>query len=180
MFRSLDVKFDDGEVFKNIDLSELFEKVDFLAFNYGLGNHRTLTDYYKMVDEEDPFVVNNLISAALDRIRASHGIETERTKTDDSKTDRTVKYEKQNGDSKDMLKRFLFDFGATSEEMKITEERLKNIKVPEDDFSWITPKKLESPDFDFKGVLKRMNDCNKRSVNVNVSLDTLEKKRKHG
>jgi len=181
-FRQQDIKFADGEIYRDIDLSEFYEKVDFFASSYGLGSNRTLSDYAKMIDEEDPIVLYGLTRAALIRIRASHGLETKDEIGDifTSKTERYVEKENRGADNKGMLTRFLLDFGASKDEIKLAEEKLKNMKVPEEDFSWITPEKLISPDFDFKGTLRRMNDCNKRSVNVNVSLDTLEKKRKNG
>lgn len=175
------VEFADGEKFLT-DSAVLFERADFIAFSYGLGNFRSLTDFVKMINEEDPFILENLVEAACDRIQASHGIEKEKAvESEDDVDQHTISYTgkvKRSVDSKPMLISFLRDFGATEEEIKEAEEKLKNIKAPEEDFSWITPKILTSPDFDFKGVLSRMNDCYKRSVNVNVSLDKLERKRK--
>jgi len=182
--RLLTVKFLDGEEFKT-DGIVLFERADFLASNYGMGNFRSLSDFVKMVDEEDPVILNGLIYAACIRIQSSHGIENERTQDDSEEVDseeiRSISHSKKitrSGDSKQMLLCFLRDFGATEEEIKIAVEKLKTIKVPEEDFSWITPEILARPDFDLKGTLSRMNDYYKRSVNVNVSLDKLMEKRK--
>ena len=178
--RLVPIKFSDGEEFQT-DSIVLFERADFLASNYGLGGFRSFSDFVKMVDEEDPFIMNGLIYSAFIRIQASHGIENERTKANDDDTEiitTTSRRTKRDGDSKEMLVRFLKDFGTSNEEMKIVEEKLKNTKIPEEDFSWITPEILAGPDFDLKGTLSRMSDCYKRSVNVNVSLDTLERKKK--
>jgi len=179
--RLVSVKFGDGEEFYT-DSITLFERADFIAFSYGLGNFRSLSDFVKMVDEEDPFILNNLIEAACIRIQASHGIENKRTQEteDDEPIITNTGRIKRIGDSQEMLFCFLKDFGATEKEIGEAKEKLKNIKVPEEDFSWITPEILASPDFDLKGVLARMNDCYKRSVNVNVSLDKLLGKKKNG
>jgi hypothetical protein len=184
--RLLTVKFLDGEEFQT-DGIVLFEKADFLAFNYGIGNCRNLSDFVKMIDDEDPVVLNGLLYAACIRIQASHGIENERTQEDSDDIENVVQTT-QNvstpkkilrvGDSKEMLLCFLRDFGATEEDIKIATEKLKTVEVPEEDFSWITPEILARSDFDLRGVLSRMSDCYKRSVNVNVSLDKLMGKRK--
>lgn len=180
--RLLPVKFYDGEEFQT-DGIVLFERADFIASNYGMGSFRSLSDFVKMIDEEDPVILNGLIYAACLRIQSSHGIENERNIDNDNSVDEVSSVTSESkvkrcGDSKEMMVRFLKDFGATDEEIKEAQEKLKTIKVPEDDFSWITPKILASPDFDLKGVLSRMNDCYKRSVNVSVSLDKMMRKRK--
>lgn len=182
--RLIPITFSDGEI-RIVDSLELFEEVDFFASIYGLGANKNLSEFIKMIDNEDPLITENLKIAAVERIKAMHGIDDNSLRErgvenmlGQSKSPNFFNPSKGTVDNQETLIRFLLDFGATKEEIEQAKEKLKKIKTIEEDFSWITPETLYSPEFDFRGTLARMNECSKRSVNINVSLDKLVQKMK--
>lgn len=184
-FRRQEIVLPDGESVA-IDSFELFEKADYLAHQYGLGSHKTFTEFVNMVNNEDPFIINGLIYAASKRIRIENGEKVEEVYKDEeeeiiytkSSKDSTIKSTKKPNtgkDEKSVLFEFLMNFGASDEELAEAKRKLDSgeIEIPEDDFSWITRETLMSPDFDLQGTLKKMRDYQNKSVNIKVSLDKM-------
>jgi hypothetical protein len=176
------IRLPDGSVGKS-DLTDLFEKADFLASTYGLGNHETFTSFVKMVNEEDPIIISGLMLAATERLRLTYGGK-KRKAVGDSDVDVGLKgktgkniYDDSKGtiNNRNGFIRFLRSWGATKEEIKNAEEKIKSgkVKIPKEDFDWITPEKLNDPNFPMQDVLKRMKEARKGTININVSFDKM-------
>lgn len=66
------IELPDGTKAK-VDLTDLLERSDLIASMYGLGGHRSLTDFVNMIDEEDPVILYGLMSIAAKRIKRMYG-----------------------------------------------------------------------------------------------------------
>lgn len=172
---SLEQQYADGSS-ETIDPSVLFEYADFIASNYGMGSNKTLSEFVKSVNNEDPLVLEGMMNAAANRLDRMYGDGKSTNVRRNTTIDESLKqFEKTNNvkfhNERDKLVSFLKQMGASSDAIKeaVKEVDSGKIKISENDYSWITPETLWSPDFDFKGTLKKMSEDIKNSIKINVS-----------
>lgn len=162
----------DGSVAKSSH-DELFERADFLAANYGIGGHKSFTEFVAMVNEEDPIIISGLINAAVERMKAMYGVEDKESPRRDNVgvVSRRESRSSKNGDSFEGMMCFLAEMGATKEELEDVLKKKKEGKlvVPKTDYSWITSEELMKPDFPLKEVLRQMKQDREKCVNIKVS-----------
>ncbi len=167
-----------------VDLSELFEISDAFASMYGLGSSKNLTDFVQKVNNEDPLVIEGMMNAAAIRLEKQYG---DGSKSVHRKIDYGIDETISNLDSqtKDKLQKtkgqlvnFLRQMGTSDKEIKDGLSKIESgkIKVSENDYSWITPDILNSPNFDFEATLKKMSEDRKNSVQIKVSHEKYERK----
>ena len=156
-----------------IDFREFYEIVDILAFNYGIGACKSLTEFAEIINNEDPVLLNGLKKAIIKRVIIMNGGKVE----DEPTTYRVVEKSGKSrivNDEKNKLVMFLTSFGADKKE--IDEALIKinsgKIKIPERDYNWITDEVLCSKDFDLKGVMAQMREDENNSINIKVSAET--------
>jgi hypothetical protein len=190
------IEFADGSVLKT-DLEQLFAIADMLAANYGIGIHNSFTEFVKSVDKEDPVVIAGLLNAAEIRLKAMYGIDEDNPSNNRFDRPRSkagqaisrvignkkssnkpkVRFDSSKGIvcNNAGLRQFLADWGASKDELKKVRKLIEDgkIKVPDEDFSWITPETLLDKDFDTRQVLNRMKKAREGAYNINVSLDTI-------
>ena len=189
------IKFSDGTE-AHSDYTELLEKVDIILSMYGLGGHTSLADYVEMINQEDPVIVDGLIDAATKRIKAMYGDPDEPQSKMAKAVNETVKikprkysnHEKKYDTSKGgvqsiaAMKMFLREWGATKQEIAEAEAKIKSgqIQISNEDFSWINPETLNSPEFDMDYALKRLKEEREKSINIKVSLSRRLDREKNG
>lgn len=173
---TIEISYADGSC-ERTDPTDLFERADLLLHVYGLGGCKSFTEFVDMVNEEDPFIINGLLTAAEKRVAEQNGSKVSRSNNHYNKKS-YIKKEKTN--SPDNLALFLKEMGANRQEIDETLAKAKSgkIEVPMNDYSYITPEVLNDPDFDFKGTLKQMSEDRKKSINFTVSDATLKAKEK--
>lgn len=182
------------------ELDEFYELIDYFAYRYGLGGCRSLEEFGKMINETDPAFLNLLFAASQNNIRKEAGEDDEiphgkiqnlesvaktelnKIKSKSKRLFGDAKQTAQNAQSVKSvpkMKSFLKSWGVSNEEMKAAERKLSEGKIELNDYSHIDKKTLlsMSPE-EFRETLKSMSEDNKKSVNFNISMDTLRRKYK--
>ncbi len=180
---SLEQEYADGSI-ELIDPAELFEYADVIASMYGMGSSKSLTEFVKRINEEDPLILTGMLNAASARLERTYGDGKNTTSHDinygiEEAIAKTDKSKMQNGRGK--LVNFLRQMGATDDEIKEGIKKIETgkIKISENDYSWIKPETLNSPNFDFEGTLKKMSEDRKNSVKIEVSHEKYANKCKN-
>jgi len=201
-----EVELSDGTVVQ-ADLREFYDILDMIASNYGLGGCKSLEEFAKHIDDIEQGFLINIIHAIVRRNERMYGKSkpTEDTPSEphtfDPKRSKLKKHgggwQTQNkapmgsiriGNDKDIhadrikMAMFLKSFGADYKKVDEAVNKLKSGKIntPSEDFSWITPEVLKHPDFDLKTMLQIMKKSREGSINFNVSMETLEKRKVNG
>jgi len=154
---------------------------DFYAATYGLGHHKTLTDFVEMINNEDPVVLTGLANAVHKRIKATYGSKDNLPQNYNSggevgisSTNKSPRENINKGkcDGVGYMSMFLKEWGATDQQIKEAKKKVENSNHKFNDYSWLTPDKLTDPNLDIKEVFKMMNDDIKHGANIKVSLET--------
>lgn len=149
-----------------------------LAQLFGLGPHRTISDFICMVNNEDPLVIQTCLAAY-------GNIQRRMFEVDDKKMpDLPAKIPGKPVASARPARRVKSDDGESlmnliahhGQDVRAAREfsekvRLGEIKLPSMDFSNITKETLQSEDFDLRGTLKQMDEYRKhtKSFTLNIS-----------
>ena len=170
-----------GDVSISTDLYEHAKLVDFFASNYGLGGCKSLTEFWKMIDEEDPEKLDLLRIAINARVLAQSGDVDEEgykrakqiarprvaKKTNFSKEARVVSDE-------NVMAEFLIHMGSDQKDVDEALVKCKKRKINKQvDLRDINSENLCKEDFDLKDALNRVNEANKGAGNFQVSIHTL-------
>jgi len=196
-YTSNKVKMPDGSELAG-DAYEHAKIVDMLASEYGLGGCRNLTEFAKMVDEEDILLVHFLLKAIGERYEEMYGNKPSdrnrniskhinrhapssmnKSSTKPYNSNEAIDCSEDAKTNRNRMSMFLREMGASKDKVREAVEKINNgeIKTSSVDFSWITSEELRKPNFDTRGVLKQMCEEQKKSFNFKVSLDTLTKRK---
>jgi len=182
------VKFADGT--KGIgEEYEFVQTVDLLAHEYGLGGCKSLQEYADMVDETDPSLIHHLMEAIEERYenmygtgddkgveRKSHGSRIKGGHTSPSiDKSKMVDVSKDAKTNRNNIRGFLRNMGASKKSLDEAVSKIERgeIKISEEDFSWITPDVIKDPNFDLKGTMKKIREEKNKDINFKVSMKTL-------
>jgi len=142
--------------------------------------NRTFTEFVDMMNKEDPVIIEGLYLAAIERIKAMYGQGGKGKSSNRNVGLSGNKYKKYEYDpenrrmSKSYLEKFLKEWGATNEELKAAEEKIKSgkVKIPTESYDWVTADKLEDmSEKEFRELLRKMGNDNNNSIKIEVSLD---------
>lgn len=158
------------------DLYEMAESVDFFMRQYGMGGCRSFSEFWNMVDSEDPVKLMLLRIAANERIRKENGDNSSRSYTSSSSVNKSHKNKykaSRTVDNDDIMRNFLIDMGADRNKVEAA-VKSKNQKIKyHDDMSDINRDNLFSSDFDFKGGIERINKAVSHTKVFEVSSATM-------
>lgn len=179
------IEYADGSA-EVVDAIELYKIAESFAATYGLGGCKTLSEFVRMIDEEDPSVLNGFITANGIRTKAiqdetpSRPSKTYIPNTPESKGKKKEPDEVIKVSNRNTLTHFLKKWGANKDQIKdaIADIDSGKIKVSKNDYSHITSETLLDPNFDFDGTLKMMSEDTKNAVKINIGWDTLNKKQR--
>lgn len=180
----------DGQEFEG-DFFEFCKNVDLFAAEYGIGGCRSLEEFADMIDNTNPILLSYLMKSIGNRHEEMYGDGEDDDKAAPSASGKASKYQGKKfsrkaagtGNAKaerNNLRNFLLEMGAPRQKLKdaIAEIESGKTKDLSEQFSWITPKVLNDPDFSFKETLAEMSKNQKGSTNFKVSATTLEKRQK--
>ena len=184
-----DVPFADGTTMKG-DPGFIFYVADIIASEYGLGGHKSLSGFIKMIDEADPVVIDGFMTYIAKRHQAQNSDEKEKPENFDKEEyiENDDKLEKSNSleevavpNSVDntVVKEMLFRFGVKKADLKSAMDKVDERKIATlKDYSYLSDgKNLENmPEEEFRKVLASLKEERKGSVNFNVSIETLMNK----
>ena len=180
------IKHSDGTISK-CDPSDLFEKCDLLLHMYGIGNHKTFSEFVDMVNDEDPTIINGLFKAATKRIESTYGTKGETSNNYKIKGIQPPngnvsipKYDDVIEDDDKKMEMFLRFWGASKEEIEEAKKKIDKRKISKEDISWINSKDLIEDGFDLKKALASIKRSREGCVNIKVSLEKLMNSRKNG
>lgn len=171
-----------GNVEASTDLFEHARLVDAFASRYGLGGCKSLTEFWEMINEEDPLIVQLLEIAAY--VNNEESVGKEKFDLDDDSQTYETSYETTHSSSDkyvnndNIMAEFLMNMGADHKEVT---EALKNSTNRKNsvDIGDITDKNLRDPNFDLEDAIKRLDTRFKNSKEFEVSSRTI-RNRKNG
>lgn len=172
---SEDADVDFGSFKISTDLYEIAQLVDIFMHQYGLGGCRSFSEFWDMVDNEDPVKIRLLQIALNERIKRENGEDTEDYKSRHGSAKHSVKASNNTSvvDSDDTMSRFLMDMGADNKEVE-SAVKSQNQKIKYyDDMSDINRDSLFSPDFDFNETMNRLNKAMSHTKVFKVSSATM-------
>jgi len=156
----------------------------------GLGVHKTYTEYFDMLDQEDPMLIQAMaLAVGLQQRRMFGDAEDQRETPEGQETAKTGKGKhfgvKESKKTKDYVQNvddssiaeMMFQFGKSPEEIRELKEKIQSgeIQVPKKDFSWLTPETLKSMSSEeFRQVRQEMMEYAEASPTVNLSMDKFD------
>lgn len=161
------------------DCLEFYQVVDMIAFEYGMGGCRSLSEFANMIDKEDPAVIDGILLA----IQSRKLYERDAADPDANKKEHpqatastpkvNTRHRKSSTGVESDMGDFLANSGIPQSKIREARERLKNRKITteeeKDFFDWlhseVTTEKLRHPNFDIK----------KSHARIKAYLDTTEK-----
>lgn len=183
---SYDVPYlrDDGHTLRlyEYDPIEFYRCVDVLASEYGLGGCRSLSEFAKMIDEEDPELINGLLFCMQDRNDPeAHKKEQWQNSSDRGGKGRTVRSKDGRLVNEADMSDFLANSGIPVKQIKEAKKRLAarkiNIEEQQEREDWIyeniTSENLRDPKFDMKKAQAQLSAYFDNTEKFNISASTI-------
>lgn len=167
-----------GERSVRTSLQETARLVHFFASTYGLGGCRSITEFWDMVDREDPVKLELLKIVAHDMDKEQYEDDTKPSSHRNTQTSST----RSTPDAVDVVSDiemadFLHKMGVPPKDIENAIQKNKKRTIVNTDLSDITTERLAEKDFDLKEALVRINKRQAQSVNFQVSWKTLKDSR---
>lgn len=164
------------------DPLEFYRQVDIFASEYGLGGCRSLTEFAKMIDEEDPELINGLMFAMQERNDPeAYKKEQWESNAKSGGTRRSVRSKDGRLVNEADMSEFLANSGIPVKEIKEAKKRLAarkiNIEEQQEREDWIykniTPENLQDPNFDMKKAQAELSAYFDNTEKFNISASTI-------
>lgn len=185
---SIDSHIKVGDRTISANLYDFAKEVEFFLSITGLGGCRSLSEYWEMINNEDPTILTLLKIAAIERINEQNtmmygGKRGRKFGASHSSHSTQVASHVSSSDSKEVLSdrimgEFLINFGANQAEISKALDELKAQKRQDAKIEDITTENLLRDDYDVKSALERLNKSMEHGKNFVVSMNTIRNRRK--
>jgi hypothetical protein len=157
-----------------------YETVDFFASRYSLGGCKSLEEFIDMINNTDPEVINLLLRASNVNEERKWGSNKNNTfdnkNRSKSKFNNPIRQERfVNGVG--AMSDFLKSCGVNKEEINKGIDEIDSRKIEFEDYSWVNSNNLkEMSEDEFKQLLSKISEENKKCVNFKITLESIERK----
>jgi len=164
------------------DPIDFYRQVDIFASEYGLGGCRSLTEFAKMIDEEDPELINGLLFVMQERNDPeSYKREDWQSSTNNGSKARTVRSKDGRLVNEADMTDFLANSGIPVKQIKEAKKRLAERKINTEEqqeredwiYSNITSENLRDPNFNMKEAQAKLSAYFDNTEKFNISASTI-------